>query len=89
MRPYFRRKGLSMIHGRDVVDEMVDMDVEAKKTGSRSGVKTFASSIASREKSVSRGPDPFVVTRTVEVYVTSEPKERNQLHAALIGLPID
>ncbi|PNS17839.1 hypothetical protein CAC42_16 [Sphaceloma murrayae] len=88
LRPLFKRHGLSSVMRRDVAEHS---DIEASTTSpySKSHLRTHASSVSSQEKILPARMEQLTITRTVEVSVSHGPRDRNLIHAALIGLPVD
>ncbi|PSK43768.1 hypothetical protein B9Z65_7282 [Elsinoe australis] len=104
LRPLFKRHGLSSVMQRNVT-ERSDMETGSTLSPYTSSSKspygntsspfdkarihTHTSSISSQEKILPPRPEQFTITRTVEVSVSHSPRDRNLVHAALIGLPVD
>ncbi|KAF4547772.1 Hypothetical protein D9617_36g063100 [Elsinoe fawcettii] len=89
LRPLFKRHGLSSVMRRNVTDSMDPERVQSTSPYDKGRLRTHTSSISSQEKILPPRQEQFVITRTVEVSVSHGPKDRNLVHAALIGLPVD
>ncbi|KAG8630119.1 hypothetical protein KVT40_001738 [Elsinoe batatas] len=89
LRPLFKRHGLSSVMRRNVTDSRDPELAPSTSPCDKTRVRTHTSSISSREEILPARQEQFTITRTVEVSVSHGPKDRNLVHAALIGLPVD